>query len=238
MKKLTIPNGGMPLEGDDFNWIHGGVLEAFKALYFGFGLQYNGNFIISGCSVSFAAGFATITEGYVMLDWEICYCPPQTVGVTSLASSSLKVESVFDVEGLEVFADSVSRDTYENRRAIISDGLNSGVEIPLDTSARYEYSENVNIFSGTWGAASGSTPKCKRKGDIVHLSGAITGGETNLVAFNLPSVFRPGESRRLRTNTGSVFIDTNGDVLITTDASGGSQVTVSAPFNIDVSYML
>jgi hypothetical protein len=238
MKKLLIPNGGMPLEGDDFNWINAGVVEAFKAIFFEYGQAYSGNFVISGCVATFAAGFASVTEGYVMLDWEICYCPAQTVGVASLAVSSLKLVSSFDAAGTEVFADSVSRETYENRRAIISDGLNSGVEIPLDTTGRFYAVENVNAFDNGWGAASGFVPKYHKKGNVIHITGAITGGETNLLAFTVPLAYRPSETRRLAISRGSISIPSSGQVIIGTTDSGGSQVTVSGDLNLDVSYVL
>lgn len=230
----------MPLEGDDFNWIYSGLLEAFKggALY-PFALQHSGNFIIAGCDISFNAGNATISEGFVMLNYEICYCPAQTVAVTSLAASSLKIAETYDANGAEVFADTITRDTYAIRRAIISDGLNSGVEIVLSSPARYYYNENISSFSNSWASVSGFTAKAHKIGNIVYLSGQIDSGDTNLIAFNLPAPFRPSRLVSLFANTSVlrfstypevethiITIATNGDVI---PANDGNQITFSSP---------
>ncbi len=238
MNILEIPNGGMPFEGDDIRWLNDGILEAFKAMFFDFGQAHNGNFIISGCHTSFAAGFATITEGYVMLDWEVCYCPAQNVGVTSLAASSLKLVTSYDPAGTEVFADAVSRETYANRRAIASDGLNSGVEIPLDTTARYFHTENVNNFSSGWSAATGFTPRAERKGRAVFLSGAITGGDTNSIGFTLPAPFRPTERRIITTTLSSIQIFPTGAVAINSVLDDDTQSTVTGEYHLNVCYLI
>lgn len=236
MDKLHIPSGGMPFEGDDLDYINAGIVDAMRANYFHFGQPYSGNFIISGCAISFAAGFASVTAGYVMLDWEICYCPAQTVGVTSLAASSLKLGISYDSAGTEVFADSVSRETYQRRRAVISDGLNGGIEIPLDTTVRYHWAENVNTFNNDWEAQPGFTVKATKIGEVVYLSGAITAGQDNLTAFVLPAVFRPTSNRYMRTAQGNTIVFSDGNVFVADGTDGQNEVT--GLFAIDCSYVL
>jgi hypothetical protein len=133
MNKLLIPNGGMPLEGDDFRWEQDGVRDALKGILHYFSAPHGGNIILSGCQITLVSGNAVVTEGYALINHEVCYVPAQTVAVSSLANSSLKILETYDVSGLEVFADSVSRDTYAIRRGIVSDGLAGSNEIVLAT---------------------------------------------------------------------------------------------------------
>lgn len=197
MNRLIIPNGGMPLEGDDFNWMYSGVLEAFKggALY-PFALQSSGNFIIAGCTISLSGGNASVTEGFVMLNYEICYCPAHTVAVTSLAASSLKIDETYDATGSEVFADAITRDTYAIRRAKISDGLNSGVEIVLENPKRYYSKQTISTFINDWEVYDGNTVSLEKIGNVVHIQGVITGGINNQGAFQFQNEFIPAQYKR------------------------------------------
>lgn len=131
MNKLLIPNGGMPLEGDDFRWEQSAVRDAFKGMLHYFASPYNGNIVLSGCQISLVSGNAVVTEGYVCINYEVCYVAAQSVAVSGLATSSLKIVETYDASGLEVFADSVSRDTYAIRRAVVSDTLAGSNEIVL-----------------------------------------------------------------------------------------------------------
>lgn len=194
MNKLTIPNGGMPFHGDDVEWMHEGIKEGLKGALYPFVQQYNGNCILAGCDISYAAGDATITEGFVVIGYEVCYCPAQTVAVTSLAASSLKIVSTYDAAGLDVFADSVSRDTYEIRRAAISDGLNSGSEIILENPNRIAYEYDLTPYlQGDWEAQT-TELKAIRLGNQVRFVGSITLGDSNLTSISLPTFLRPSQN--------------------------------------------
>jgi hypothetical protein len=232
MNKLNIPNGGMPLDGDDFEWVHSGLLEAFKGVLHPFLAKYSGNAILSGCVVSFGGGLASVTEGWVAINYEVCFCPAQTVAVASLAASSLKIAQTYDVSGLEVFADSVARDTYLRRRAAISDGLSGSNEIVLDAPARFTGEISITSFLNSWVVDTGSAVKARIFNGIVSLEGVLTGGNTNLSIFNLPAGFRPSAIRRsLALNsfdlnpTITVSIFTDGDIVVYND---GGEVAYSS----------
>lgn len=196
MDKLIVPDGGMPLEGDDIRWMYTGVEDAFKALMFGLGPS-SGNFIISGCTVSLAGVTASITEGYVMLNWEVCYCPAHSATVTNLSTSSLKVEETYDVSGSEVFADSITRDTYAKRRAKISEGLNSGVEIVLANGIRIYYSAEITDYNSDWEAFSGIECIVGKQGNVGFIRGKFTGGTLSTYestgGFGIPGWAAPSE---------------------------------------------
>lgn len=139
----------MPLEGDDFRWEQDAIRDALKGILHYYALPTSGHLILSGCAIGFASGNASITEGYVCINFEVCYVPAHTVPVSSLANSSLKIVETYDPTGLEVFADSVSRDTYAIRRALISDGLAGSNEIVLSAPTRLEDRLNQSVSAMT-----------------------------------------------------------------------------------------
>lgn len=200
MDKLIIPNGGMFFEGDDIRWIYAGLEGALTGALYPFLDTHSGNVILSGCDISLAGSNASITAGYVMIGGEICYCAPQTVAVTSLAASSLKVVETYDADGLEVFADSVSRNTYAVRRAVISDGLNSGDEIVLSNPKRLSYSKTFtnSDLNNNWSIPTGVTLKATLFAGRVYWQGRVTGDSTSNDIFGadaLPLPLVPADDR-------------------------------------------
>lgn len=186
----------MPLDGDDFMWIEAGLLEAFRGSMW-WAIAGQENMIIRGGEITLAGLDASITAGFAVIGGEICYIPSHTVTVSGLATSSLKVVETYDVSGLEVFADSVSRNTYAIRRAMITDGLNSGDEIVLNAPKRLFYEQTFNSFSNGWLASGGSQIKARLFNGMVSLSGGLTAGDTNLTIFTLPAIFRPTAIRHM-----------------------------------------
>ena len=209
MNKLLTPNGGMPLEGDDFRWEQDAIREAMKGMLHYYALPTSGHLILSGCAISFAAGNASVTEGYVCINFEVCYVPAHTVAVASLAASSLKIVETYDPSGLEVFADSVSRDTYAIRRALISDGLAGSNEIVLASPPRLEtvlasalqiVGQQVTAFEAGFSATAANELYISRRGGIVVLEGGFDTTQTgtgwgNTLALTIPAGYRPPAKR-------------------------------------------
>jgi len=124
MNKLLTPNGGMPLHGDDLQWIQDGTKEAIKGLFHIFSSPATGNLILSGCAlIDNGGGNYTITEGYVLIAYEVCHVPNHSFDTADLTDSSIKLSVTYDASGLDVFADAVSRDTYEIRKDIQAAGV-------------------------------------------------------------------------------------------------------------------
>lgn len=232
MNKLLTPNGGMPLDGDDFQWIQDGLLEAFRGSLW-WAIAGGENQIIRGCEITLVGLDASITAGFAVIGGEVCYVPAHTETVSSLAGSSLKIDESYDATGLEVFADSVSRDTYAIRRALISDGLNSGDEIVLDSPGRIYYDQafaDGDLENG-WLTSGTNTVRARLFNGEVSLEGAITAGDTNLTLITLPAIFRPLKQRVCVIGNSDVdtfliaVVQTDGQVIA---INSGSQVTYSA----------
>lgn len=229
MDRILIPNGGMPFTGDDLLWIQNGL----RAGMFGFGRHFGAgqSVVISGVNVTISGTDIVYTEGYVIIDDEILYVPAGTAVDAAPEPDKLSIELdvTYDAAGTDVFADLVSRDTYEKRRAKVvfySSGTPPVNAITFDIIDRRRHSQvfTVTSFVNGW---SGSGVKVRRFGKVVAFQGTVADGDTNTVAFNVPLGFRPEVSRRLPgyhanitgTDRVQVRIDTNGNVTITKDAT-------------------
>lgn len=230
MDRLTIPNGGMPLEGDDFNWMQGGIKDALKGVLHAFASPYGGSIILSGFE-----GSTTLSEGYCMINYEVCYFPgasPGAVGVGQVIRISL--ESTYDPAGLEVFADSVSKNTYEKRRARVDIVADTGglfttdsprlVDIIRSICNVEESNVNLAINQNSWVIA-GELSRARKIQGRVYLRGKIRGGTTNQVAFVLPVGYRPLQTILVTVAmleggiNAALKVETNGNATVVTDGN-------------------
>lgn len=120
MKRLEIPGGGMPFTGDDLMWMSDGIYEAVLMLANKYAEVYDesGRGVVSGLNASVTGGVITLTPGWVVLEGVLCYCTGWS-GTGALHNYELYYDPVYDPLGNDVFADSVSRDTYKIQRASV-----------------------------------------------------------------------------------------------------------------------
>ncbi len=184
------------MEGDDFNWLQNGIKDAFKGVLHLFAEPHGGNIILSGFD-----GLTTLSEGYALINYEVCYFPGATIGGIGIGEvARISLDTTYDPSGLEVFADSASKNTYEKRRAkvqVVTDtgGLFTLSSPRLEDIIRemcnvVESNTNLTINQNSWVIA-GELAKAKKIQDRVYLRGKIKSGTTNQVAFIVPAGYRP-----------------------------------------------
>lgn len=119
MRRLVTPNGGMPLELDDLNWIQDAYKEAISGIWKTYVDALSGNCILSGCVPTLVAPSTyDITAGFVLLNNEVRYYPGQTgVSVPTPSQRFFVEDDYYDPAGSDVFEDTVTRDTYQVRNA-------------------------------------------------------------------------------------------------------------------------
>ena len=201
MNKLLIQNGGMPFEGNDLLFMQEGFRDAIKGTMRLFGEPYGGNIILSGLDYEDNGTSLIVSEGYVLFDYEVLYYS-QTMHPTGTNPNSVSIrrEIVYDPAGLDTFADSTTKDTYEIRRARSYIGLqDSSNELVLLSAPRMK-DEIYNIslsrkvivpiasFNENW---QGTNVKVYKNDNIIRLSGEIKNGSTGTRLFTLPVGFRP-----------------------------------------------
>jgi len=109
-------DGGMPLEQDDFAWIHSCNMEALQGLVNALCPEdlYEG-FILQGCSVVDAGSDYEIAEGFIAWNGEIFYVPAHSL-TKATGTYYWGIEITYDASGNETFEDLDANDTYEQRR--------------------------------------------------------------------------------------------------------------------------
>lgn len=172
MKELEIPSGGMPFTGDDLLWMQTGIKEAVEAAVTPFTI--GGKIILSGCGTSVVSGSTVIAPGYIVLNNRICHFPGKTVAGTNLAIHEFYMKEEYDPAGNDVFADSVSRDTYKKVSADVRSYTSEGPSI-IKLSEIDLYRINLpKTDSFTYTRDGGATTiKFTRYGPFINISGII-----------------------------------------------------------------
>jgi len=213
MNKLIIPNGGMALHGDDFRFIDAANRDAFKGILFEFLKPYDGNVVLGGCDFSVSGNVITITEGYIAIDYEVCYFPGGNFNVPpgNPATGVYSLDTTFDPAGSEVFANATTQDTYQIRRAKFTVATTSGSFLDAPgvrlSSAIYAAlsgfiaSTQSFVMQSSWAKATGlNAPFLYKQNRFVSLVGDFTPGTivenaATLITV-LPAAFRPVKNVR------------------------------------------
>lgn len=204
MNRLEIPDGGMPLHGDDFRFIDEAMREALKGLIHLY-TDTEGNCILSGLEYSVINGQFSCTEGFVCLNNEICYVPSTSfaVGTTvgNIANVNIVADNYYDENGNDVFEDGVSRNTYAIRRAKIINGLSGFGDFVFTSAtrmsevikeiARPSSKATVTDFLGLWQKVPNTNVIVNLIDELVVLSGKLTKGSTNNNVLSLPIDYAP-----------------------------------------------
>lgn len=237
MNRLLTPNGGMPLHGDDLQFIQDAYKECFGGIVSAFS-NASGNLILSGMEITVLNNTLSLTAGFVSIGNDIYYFPNQALTPVSTFSPLDDVYIVLDVaydpDGNDEFADLVSRDTHQVRRAKIIKSIGSAplLGITLDGARRMKdaindyveipnISESIHVNGGIYYNGFGAYVEAKKnkRFDVVTLSGRITGGETNgNGAIKLPGGFRPSMelaipvAMNVAPFIATAYIQPNGDI--------------------------
>lgn len=123
MNKLqTNYNGKMPFELDDLRWMDDAYREAFYGFASAFGITEADSFKLSGCEVTISVNGNNndyiCTSGYIYFKGEVLKVNEHTVSIPNNPENDMVVFDVdvsYDPDGLDVFEDNSSHDTYEIR---------------------------------------------------------------------------------------------------------------------------
>jgi hypothetical protein len=226
MNKLLVPNGGMPLFGDDFAFLDAATRDAFKGVFFAFG----GNMVLGGCELTIVGDDVTVSPGYVLIDYEVCYFPGRTFSSTLAQGGNFAADNYFDPAGEKVFADASSHNTYQVRRAKFN-ATNTVVGGPLDLNSldlvRFPRaiqaaligqvsSSNAISYANSWAAESGNAPVLQRLLNRCELYGGLVPGTLLPSSFtliaHLPAGYRP--VRRFKAICAAVGTGLYGSIMV------------------------
>ena len=140
MKRLIIPPGGMPFEGDDLKYIQDSFFQGFKFLLQAISPDPDEiSFILQGVELNNDGTTITLTPGIVVINYEMLEFPGASFPASDIDSKAIVIDESYDPAGNEIFADNVSKDTYFIRKAKL--GTSTGVreEITLTDSHQFVY---------------------------------------------------------------------------------------------------
>lgn len=250
MNKLLVPNGGMPLYGDDFAFLDAASREAFSGVIREFAQAANGYMILGGCVTSISGPSTVVTAGFVLLNYEICYFPGGSIVPTAGEQAGFDLEVTYDSAGLKTFANSSSNDTYQVRRAkLIPTATDLAVDqnrlsqlIYASMASKQTSSATIPTFN-TWDKEVANPPVCRRHFNVVHITGGFTVGTISGSTFTkialLPSGYRPAQRYKAivaaygTVGYGNVMLEfyPNGEVYaISTDANTYDLISVNESF--------
>lgn len=206
MNKLLVPNGGMPLFGDDFGFLDTANRDAFKGIIFEVAKLYSGNMILGGCELTIAGANFTVASGYLMIAYEVCYFAGFTGTVAGGAYGYFALNTSFDSAGLKSFANGSSQNTWQLRTASFTPNVLSGGA--LDYTELFRFSDGLEALltgkmkSSTsftmiagWAKVTSNTPTLYKHFRNIDLVGDLTPGTISQTSFTkittLPSGFRP-----------------------------------------------
>lgn len=263
MNKLLTPNGGMPLYLDDLAFLDGEMRDGFKAILSEIAEANNGNLILGGCTLTETPTAATLSEGYVMLGYEVFYVPGNTVSKTGGYSGEIlpDVYASTSPAAARSFANGSSQNVWQVRRAklgpngVVSDAyinMPGGVRLSkaIATVLKPQYDTlNVSGLINGWNNDPIVPLRAYRQLGIVHLQGTIGNGTMGVLswvnAFLLPVGWRPAQDVYTVTTmfdssgnieVAHVFIEAvTGAVALRKTASSFSQNAVSFGIGFQVS---
>lgn len=228
MNKLLTPNGGMPLYLDDAAFLDGEMRDGFKAILHEIAAATNGNLILGGCVLTETPTTATLSEGYVMLAYEVYYVSGNTVSKTGSYSGEILPDIYASAApaATRSFANGSSQNVWQVRRAklgpnlVVSDayinmpgGARLSKAIANALKPQYEILNISGLING-WNNDPVVPLRAYRQLGMVHLQGTIgngTMGVTSWVnAFVLPAGWRPAQD----VYTVTTMSDSSGNIEV------------------------
>jgi|GEM_PF-4828522 len=158
MNKLhTDINGGFPFSLDDLRWIDESIRDSIKGFMSTFGIADTEAFILSGLVYTDNGTSFSLTEGYVVIEGEVCHFQAQTINnPPSGQAAYFEIDVTYDPTRLVTFENGMSHDVYEVRKAKLITGSDTttGVTFYDDTKRifdiiRENLPELANIPSNT-----------------------------------------------------------------------------------------
>jgi hypothetical protein len=232
MNKLLIPNGGMPFEGDDLLWMQDAFRTGFGLLadFFTTASAFNdGSCILKGVNLSAGSGNITYSPGTMFIAGELCSLAGG-VAVGAQGNETqwwIELESFADPAGTQIFADAVAKDTYQVRRAKVT----NSATIPSEGAMQFALLDSykvINTFVPTTLlnglTAEALNPVSVRKNHrYITFTGSMTSDGTTASGseiFTLPLYYRPAANKTFLSHT----VDSGSNarlILITVNAIDG-----------------
>ncbi len=242
MNKLLFPNGGLPLYGNDFDFMQSNLRDGIMACLRPYCLQTGGKMVVSGCDLTFNNTTNTffIGSGWVVIDYELLWFGGGDSGKTDPSD-------IYDIElEMYVFADNnanatrtmasgASENIWQRREARfavtpsvtkLQVALNE-YKLPFLIAKLIEGAADTSVsltdFVNSWAANSLFVPKAIRRGNTVLLKGLLEVGTISDAAYTLAFTLQDGYRPKVKqffvcampdSAAGLVTVNQDGSVLV------------------------
>ena len=189
MNKLIIPPGGMPFTGDDLLYLQNNLRDGF-ANYLS-NLTGRSDLILSNLNLEINGQDYSWDDCYVLINGEVLFLPEGTAVDALQKKLAITIDISYDPAGNDVFADQVSKDTYEIRQAKMvvyetndpdpTDGL------LLTTNGTAAYLWNAEQAITTQNGWVSLSAYMRKRGNLVYLTGGLSTGTTGSQCFQINS---------------------------------------------------
>lgn len=242
MNKLLFPNGGLPLYGNDFDFMQSSLREGIHTTLRPICEQTGGKMVVSGCALSFNSGTGSyfIAAGWVMIDYELLWFVGGDTGVTDpngIIDIELEAYTYADTHAnaTRTMVDSSSQNIWQRREARfavtpvvtkLQVALNE-FRLPYLIAKMIEGAADTTVtltdFDNGWSGGGLFTPKGIRRGNTVILRGSLEVGTIDIITYTLAFTLQSGYRPKVRqyfvcampnTSIGLVDILTTGEVFV------------------------
>lgn len=257
MDKFLTPNGGLKILGDDFAYLQNALGSPINAVLRPFAEQVGGNMIVSGLRFTLTGSTYYISDGWVMLNYELLKFNGGDTGISDPAALQDGV-----VVELYVFADAspaatrtmesgTTQNVWQRRQARLT--VVGGLpQLTVGDDIRLEYLIATGIdgvsdvsvpmlsFENDWTSGGLFQGRIIRRGRTVILRGLLAVGTITTTGFTKIFTIQEGFRPRVRqyficampnNSIGLVDILTNGEVYVI----GSILDIVNPPSLLDVS---
>lgn len=257
MNKLLFPNGGLPLYGNDFDFMQSSVHDGINAVLRPFAETAGGNMIVSGLDFTLVGSNYHISDGWVMLNYELLRFVGGDTGITDPIDLQdnvvieLYVYQDSSPNATRTMASGATENVWQRRQARIA-VLGGLPALTVSDPVRLEYIianavdgiSDVFVpmldFENSWTGAGLFPNRIIRRGKTVILRGLLTVGTIDSITytkvFQIQEGFRPKVRQYFicampNTSIGLVDILPTGEVFVI----GVIISTTSPPALMDVS---
>jgi hypothetical protein len=203
MDKLVLPvSGGLFFHRQDYEHEQAAYRAAIEAVVRPIAAQNGGNMILWGIEITPSGANNIYSEGYAVLNYELCYFPGATV--SAFAPYTLVLDVTNDPSATENLANSTSFNARQRRRCKLENNL-SGLSV--SNNFRYfnmikfgvESVSNSDEFVLTalnnWAQPSTEQLKLTKNGKKITLWGKLNPGNLSESVYTqiatIPTIYRP-----------------------------------------------
>lgn len=136
MNKLQLYTGQHPLKNDDFDFLQAAYNQGLRAAVSGFAAQGSGYLILNGCTPLINPSLSTaaidvydVSEGYMVYDYEVIFCPTQQISVAAQALLQYRIDEQPTSTGTRQYANGTVNECHFVRNIIIEEYDQIGVEV-------------------------------------------------------------------------------------------------------------